>query len=299
MVSTTLAVVALAGRVGLLGYERIVAKQLAVGRTATDATLLFFLIGGLAFAPLLAVTGLLPLGVLAWAGLASIIYAGAFVLYIGALGRSDASLIGPLYHTSILVVIGLSWLLLDEDVTLLRAVGGALLLYGATMLRREGSPLAIVRSARRLLEDTGARMMLAGASLMGVGRIVDKAVIGRVVTDVQLAGLAPAAAYGILETLMIAGWLALAVLATGRWRNMVALARERPRPALVAGTLNMASYLLLLVAFTGLDASIADPASSLSMLVTVVLAGLVFGEAWRERLPGAVVMVAGAWLLFL
>lgn len=299
MVSTGLAIAALAGRVGLLGYERIVAKRLSAGRTATGATFLFFAVGTAVWAPALLWSGLIPLDVLAWATLASLIYAGAFVLYIGALGRSDASLIGPLYHTSILVVIGLSWLVLDEGVTPLRALGGALLLYGASMLHREGSPWAIVASARKLWEDTGARMMLAGAVLLGGGRIVDKFVITRIASEVSLTALRPATAYGILETALIAGWLAIALLATGRLRPTIELARERPVPALVSGALNMTSYILLLVAFTGLDASIADPASSVSMVVTVLLAGLIFDEPWRERLPGALVMVVGAWLLFL
>lgn len=299
MVSTGLALAALAGRVLMLGYERIVAKRLSVGRTATGATFLFFAIGTLAWSPALLWSGGIPLDVLAWATLASLIYAGAFVLYIGALGRSDASLIGPLYHTSILVVIALSWLLLDEQVTPLRALGGGLLLYGATMLRREGSPWAIVRSARKLWEDTGARMMLAGAALLGTGRIVDKYILTRIASDVSLTALKPATAYGILETALIGLWLGLALAATGKLGETIELARERPVPAIVSGTLNMGSYILLLVAFTGLDASIADPASSLSMVVTVLWAGLAFGEPWRERLPGALVMVAGAWLLFL
>lgn len=299
MVSTGLAVAALAGRVALLGYERIVAKQLTAGRTVAGATFLFFAVGSVLWAPALLWTGLLPLDILGYASLASLVYAAAFLLYIGALERSDASLIGPLYHTSILVVIVLSWIALGEDVTALRALGGALLLYGATMLRREGSPWAIVRSAKRLLQDTGARMMLVGATLLGTGRIVDKWIITRIASDVSLSAVGPAAAYGILETALIAAWLAIALVATGRMRPTLELARERPVPAVVSGTINMGSYILLLVAFTGLDASIADPASSVSMVVTVLLAGLLFDEPWRERLPGAVVMVVGAWLLFL
>lgn len=299
MVSTVLALLALLGRVGLLGYERIVAKQLTAARTEIGATFLFFAVGSLLWAPALLWSGGLPLDILGYAALASLVYAAAFVLYIGALARSDASLVGPLYHTSILVVIGLSWVVLGEDVTPLRALGGVLLLYGATMLRHDGSPWAIVEAGKTLLEDAGARLMLVGATLLGLGRIVDKWIVTRVASDVPLGAIRPATSYAILETVLVAAWVGLAVLALGHWRDTVELARERPGKALIAGGLNMGSYILLLVAFTGLDVSIAEPASSLSMLVTVALGGLVFGEAWKQRIPGAVVMCLGAWLLFL
>lgn len=293
-----MALLALAGRIGLLGYERIVAKQLAAGRTPLGATFLFMAVGGLLWAPALLWSGLLPASILGYATLASLFYAGAFVLYMAALSRSEAGLIGPLYHTSILVVIVLSWLILDEGVTPLRALGGLLLLYGVTMLRQDGSPWALVRGARRIWADAGARMMLGGAVLLGAGRIVDKYLITSV-AEVSLAAFRPAISYAILETLLVVTWLGVGLAATGGFRDTVDLARERPTKALVAGGVNLASYTLLLVAFMGLDVSIADPASSLSMLVTVLLGGLVFGEAWKKRLPGAAVMCVGAWLLFL
>lgn len=297
MVSTALALVALAGRIALLGYERIVAKQLAAGRTALGATFLFMAVGGVLWAPALLWTGLLPPSILGYATLASVFYAAAFVLYMAALSRSDASLIGPLYHTSILVVIALSWLVLDEAVTPLRAAGGLALLYGVTMLRQDGSPWALIRGARRIWEDGGARLMLAGAALLGAGRIVDKFLIERV-ADVSLAAFQPAIAYAIVETGLVVVWLGIALAATGGIGDTIALARERPREALVAGGVNLGSYALLLVAFMGLDVSIADPASSLSMIVTVLMAGAFFDEPWRKRLPGAAVMCLGAWLLF-
>lgn len=155
-------------------------------------TFLFFAAGTVLWAPVLAWSGTLPVAIVGWASVASLIYAGAFVLYIGALSRS----------------------------------------------------------------------------------------------------------YAILETALVAAWIGALVLVAGEWEDTVALARERPGKALLAGGLNMGSYALLLVAFTGLDASIAEPASALSMLVTVVLAGVFFHEPWRQRLPGAAVMCVGAWLLF-
>ncbi len=299
LVSTPWAIAALGGRVALLGYERIITKELTTERTPLGAAFLFFAIGTVLWLPALFWTGLPDPRVLLYASGVSLVYAAAFFLYVGALARSDASIVGPLYHTSILVVILLAFLLLDEAVTPLRVAGGVLLLYGASLLRRTGSPLAVVSSFKALFEDPGARMMILGSLLLGAGRIVDKWIVSSFATDVALGELAPTASYAIIQNLFIATWMLLVLAATGRLAATKDLLVERPKTAFVAGAINLTSYLFLLVSFTGLDASIAEPASSVSMVVTVVLAGLFLGEPWRDRLPGALVMVLGAWLLFL
>lgn len=299
MVSTGIAGLALLGRILMLGYERIITKQLTQDRTSLGAAFLFFGIGALIGLPVLLFTGLPAPRVLGYAAAVSLVYAGAFILYVGALARSDASLIGPLYHTSILVVIGLGWRVLDEPVTPLRVAGGLLLLYGTSLLREPGKPLAVVASFRALLRDKGAAMMIGGSLLLGVGRIVDKFIVSGPAADAVGGQLAGTASYGIAQNVFISLWILAALLAAGRLAPTVGLLRERPGRALAAGSLNITSYLLLLAAFTGLDASVAEPASALSMVVTVGLAGAFLHEPWRQRLPGAIVMVAGAWLLFL
>ncbi len=43
--------------------------------------------------------------------------------------------------------------------------------------------------------------------------------------------------------------------------------------------------------------SVAEPASMLSLLVTLVLAGVVFRERIAGRILPTVLMIAGAWML--
>ena len=45
--------------------------------------------------------------------------------------------------------------------------------------------------------------------------------------------------------------------------------------------------------------SIAEPASMLGLIVTVVLAYFILKERVRNRLIGVVIMIAGTWLLFI
>lgn len=299
MVSPTIATGALLLRILLLGYERIVTKELTQDRTSMGAAFLFFGIGTAIWLPALLWTGLPEPRILAYSAGASAIYAVAFLLYVGALARSDASIIGPLYHTAILVVMLLAFLFLDEALTVWRVLGGVLLLYGASLLRRAGSPLAVVRSYQLLLSDKGAAMMIMGSFALGAGRVIDGWVLTEYGGPSVESETTLAVAYAVVQNAFIAGWMFVVLLATRRVRAMASLLRERPGRALVAGGINLTSYLFLLVAFTGLPVSIAEPASSLSMVVTVLLAWVILGEPLKDRLAGALVMVAGAWMLFL
>jgi transporter family protein len=48
-----------------------------------------------------------------------------------------------------------------------------------------------------------------------------------------------------------------------------------------------------------MEVSLAEPLSMLGTLISVILARFMFGEAIRDRLVGAMVMIGGAWLMFL
>jgi transporter family protein len=292
MVSPALASGALLVRVLMLGYERIVTKELTQDRTSIGAAFLFFGVGTALWLPALLWTGLPGTRIILLSAGASCVYAVAFLLYVGALAKSDASIVGPLYHTAILFVMLLGFLFLDEQITAWRVVGGILLLFGASLLRRAGSPFAIIASYRRLLSDRGAAMMIVGSFALGGGRVVDGWIIRDAPVRVVLA-------YAVFQNLFIALWMLVVLLAMRRGRATIALARERPGRALVAGAINLTSYAFLLIAFTGLPVSIAEPASSLSMVVTVLLAWTMLHEPLKDRLAGALVMVLGAWLLFL
>ena len=54
---------------------------------------------------------------------------------------------------------------------------------------------------------------------------------------------------------------------------------------------------MLLIAITGLEVTVAEPASLLSVFVTAFLARVILKEEVKERLPGMVLIVLGAMLL--
>ena len=95
-----LAYIVLAARVFVLGYEKIVIKQLGTGADRFAATFLFFVIGTVFLMPIAIVTSpelsFPPVMLLTGA-----IYAVAFLLYVRALSISEASLVGPLFNFNI------------------------------------------------------------------------------------------------------------------------------------------------------------------------------------------------------
>ena len=77
------------------------------------------------------------------------------------------------------------------------------------------------------------------------------------------------------------------------------LFKEKKKIATLSGWINAYSYLLLLIAFTGIEVSIAEPTSMTAMIITVLLAGRILKENIKERIVGVAIMLIGLWMLFI
>ncbi|HEX6988561.1 MAG TPA: DMT family transporter, partial [Bacillota bacterium] len=258
------ALAALAGRIVLLGVERVVVKQLGSQRGSVEATLLFFGLGSLFLAPFApeavrrapALLPVLPTGV---------VYTVGFVLYVRALSRGQVSLVAPLASFNVVFLALLAIPLAGERVDAARGAG-LLLLFAGTALLEGGRDL--LRGWRRVWSQPGAGDMVVSALLIAAGRVVDKRL------SVDLPALSYAWAIYTVVSLALLGYLAL----RGRVAAAGALLRERPAPALVSGFINAYAYVLLLAAIRTLDVSVVEPASNLSMLLAVLLGGWVYRE---------------------
>lgn len=281
----TLAYLTLLGRIILGGYERIVVKQLGQRSNSEGAAFLFFAVATLLLLPLLLLVdmpsnyGFLPLVLLS-----SFIYAIAFALYVKSLSIGEASLVSPLYNFNVLFLLILTAILLGESITLFKVIGILLLIVGASLLNRQKN---LLRSLAALFKDRACLMMILCSILMAIGRTID----GFVVQDV------PAVIYAFCIYTGISLFLLIYLLLVKKTGETLSLLRSRPKVAVVAGAVNAYAYVLLLLAFTQIDVSVAEPASMLGMIVTVVLARLIFKEEIGRRLVAVVVMIAGAWLL--
>lgn len=282
----SLAFWALSGRIALLGLERILLKALTRDRDPVATAALFFGIGAITLLPIALYLHepfpsdpsllLRPLA-------AIMIYAVAFGLYVAALKAGDATIVAPLYHGNGFFILLLAVLFLGESLTLPKILGLLLIVGGAGVLEAEKG----IPSPRRLLARTDARLMIASAALLAMGRVIDKG---------ALTHFDPYT-YALLTNTGIAAAL-IAYLAVRGRIGALSLAFERPVLTLTTGAVNGVSYLMLLLALTQLDVSVAEPASGLSLLVTAVLARIFFGERFGWRLAGGIILLGGVWLLF-
>lgn len=275
----------LLGRIFLLGYERIIVKQFSRDADSVAATFWFFSLSALALAPLLFFVPLpTDWSFLYFPLVAGLLYAVGDGLYVRSLSIGEVSLVGPLYNFNVFFLLALSVVFLDEPFTALKLLGLVLLIYGASFLNRQKD---LFTSLSALFSDPACRMMLISSFIVAIARTVD----GLAVRNVDPV------VYVFFNSIAVSSYLLVYLAFRGRLGVTLALFRTRPRQAVVVGAVNGYAYLLLLLAFTQLPVSVAEPASLLSMVVAVILAGRLLKEDIRQRLLGVGVMVVGAWLL--
>ena len=290
----SLAAAAMAGRIALLGLEKNAMKRAGEGR---DPVALLFLVGFVGGILILPFAFREPVGSCSFApvaALSGLVYFTGITLYVKALSDGEVSLVSPVYSFNVFFLLLLSVLLLGESLSAWKIAGMVLMVWGSSFLNRSAGWKASVAA---LCRDRACRTMIAASLLMAVGRIIDAKVVG------LLAENPPTLAYAMVQTAFMAGY-AFAVLAWKKGAKEGArlpfeLLRERPWSSLGAVACNVYAYVLLLFALRGMEVSVAEPLSMLGTLISVVLARVMFGEAIRDRLMGATVMVGGAWLMFL
>ena len=170
----TLAYLALLGRIILVGYERILVKQLGQQSNSEGAAFLFFGVATLFLVPfLLFVSAPSSYGFLLLVALGSFTYAIAFALYVKSLSIGEASLVSPLYNFNVLFLLILTAILLGEPITVFKIAGILLLIFGASLLNRQRNLLrarvrarhvgnAVVFFASNSTPTTGATLPVDG-----------------------------------------------------------------------------------------------------------------------------------------
>ncbi len=147
---------ALAGRALLVGYEKIVIRQLGSEGNSAASSMLFFLLATLFLLPAVIVVSpkmvFPPIIVLT-----AVVYSCAFYLYVKALSMSDVSLVGPLYNFNAFFLLLLSAVFLGERVTVTKIAGLIGLVIGASILNMRRSRRVPLLS---LLSDRGALLMI-------------------------------------------------------------------------------------------------------------------------------------------
>ena len=278
---------ALVGRIVLTGYEKIIFKQVGENAGSEEAVFLIFSTGTVFLTPFVfTVQPPESYGFLWISLLAGLVYTVQTVFYVKSLSTGAASLVAPVYYFGLFFLLFLTTVFLDESLDILKIFGIMLLIYGMSFLNRKQH---ILLSLKALAVDRACQFMMLSSLLVAVGRTIDGFMVRTVHPIIYTFSLC-------IATLI---FLFIHLLFTRRLAEARKLFRQRWKIGSTAGAVDCYSYLLLMFAITRIEVSIAEPASMLGLIVTVVLAYFILKEKIRERLIGVVIMIAGAWLLFL
>jgi transporter family protein len=279
---------ALVLRIFLLGAERIFLKQLEDYDSLIVSTL-FFLLGAFFLMPIFL---FIPLEILlkgledlVFAFISASIYTFGFYAYVKALSEEDASLIAPLYNSSLLWLLLLALFFLGEQVGIFRALGAILMFIGVFFLYSG----TLSEKIRKIKSSRASLLMICGSFFLALGRTVDTYAIRTI--DPRLYAFA---------ILFFAGlYFLILTIITERFDDGILLLQKNLRTVILAGLSNGWAYVMLLIAIKGLEVTVAEPASLLSVFVTAFLARVILKEEVKERLPGMALIVLGAMLLII
>jgi len=278
---------ALCGRIILLGWERILVKKLGEKSDSISGTFLFFALGTIFLLPtLFFVDVVINASILFYVTLSSFVYSIAFWLYVKSLSDGEASLVSPLYNFNVFFLLILAVIFLGEKISLFKLLGLLFLFYGVSFLNRKRN---IIESFKAILLDKSCQYMIVASLLIAVGRTIDGNAIK----------ITPPILYAFYLNVGISLFLLTYIMIKRNISTTIKLFKEKTKIATFSGGLNAYSYLFLLIAFTGIEVSIAEPASMTAMILTVILAGKILKEDIKERLLGVAIMLMGLWLLFI
>lgn len=288
--SLIIAYLALSIRIILLGFERVFLKLMGTDGTKDESlsiTAVFFAFGTLGLFPF-ALLDLKFSYFLIFPVISSIFYSFAFWMYTSSLQRGEISLVTPLYNFNLVFLLLFSTIFLDESLTFIKIFGVFLIFFGLSYLQKGSS---ILESLKNVFTDKAAQLMVGASLLIAIGRIID----GFLITN-QFEPVVYSFYIYLFITIILLGLLFL----TGKDVNEPFEVFQKNRKlSMIAGFTNAGTYLSLLIAFTVIDVSIAEPMGTLNVFVAMFLAQIIFKEEIRQRLIAASLIIIGVFFLFL
>lgn len=278
----------LLGRIILIGFERVIIKELTDRKNNLSVTFIFFFLSLPFLFPFLFFSEK-PENFLFLKNvfISSIIYTNSFILYVKSISLEDVSLVAPLYNFNVFFLVILTSIFLNEKVTFIKILGLSLLVYGSSFLiKREN----ILESFKALFKNKGSKYMVLSSLLIAIGRTIDGFSAKMGVSSIY---------YSFFLYLFITVILLFILLFTRKFYEVWILLKNKLFLSLLAGLTNAYSYLFLLIAFKKIDISIAEPSTMLGTIITIIISKYFFKENIKYRLIGTLIMIIGAYLIFL
>lgn len=283
-----LSYLSLLGRIILIGFERVIIKELTDRKNNLSVTFIFFFLSLPFLFPFLFFSER-PENFLFLKNvfISSIIYTNSFILYVKSISLEDVSLVAPLYNFNVFFLIILTSIFLNEKVTFIKILGLSLLVYGSSFLTKREN---ILESFKALFKNKGAKYMVLSSLLIAIGRTIDGFSAKMGVSSIY---------YSFFLYLFITVILFFILLFTRKFNEVGVLLKNKLFLSSLAGLTNAYSYLFLLIAFKKIDISIAEPSTMLGTIITIIISKYFFKENIKYRLIGTLIMIIGAYLIFL
>jgi drug/metabolite transporter (DMT)-like permease len=213
----------------------------------------------------------------------------SYYLFLSAIRRGELSLTVPLLAFTPVLTIASSAALLDERISQSGAAGIALVTGGAYLLNGDLMHQTLFAPVRALFTNPGSQRMLAVACIWSITSALGKK--GVLLYDPIPFGFAVLAG-----DLVFFALITLSRFRTGRMRS-------GPKKGLwiffAAGGLLMAgAEITHVVALSMAPVAYMIAVKRLSLVFSVILGRIFFGENVRYRVIGAAVMVAGVYFLY-
>ncbi|MDI6600815.1 MAG: GRP family sugar transporter [Thermoanaerobacteraceae bacterium] len=281
-----MAYLALAGRIILLGVERLIVKGLGNDGDNVDGVFVFFGLGALFLLPFAIDESPGDYTFILFALSSGLLYSLANIFYFKSLNIGEISLVTPIGNLNIFFLFILSVIFLHERFTSFKLLGIILIFYGTSTLKREGN---FLKSLRAIINDRSCLYMLVYSFLVASGRIIDKSAGNRVSPML----------YSFSVYVFVALIMFIYLMLNGRLKDIPLLIRNKPLYSIASGFTNAFTYLFLLIAIRTIEVSVAEPLSMLSTIVSVALGAFILKENVESRMMGVILTIAGGWLILL
>ncbi|WP_069649939.1 DMT family transporter [Caloranaerobacter ferrireducens] len=283
-----LSYIALLGRVLLLSLERIVVRLLGNNQkniySNVSATFLFFFIGALSLLPFSLFININDFDFLIPCYISSILYTIGAVAYVTSLSVGEVSLVTPINSLNSLFLMILSFVFLNEQITIEKFIGIVIIVTGLSILKKEGNPL---KSLKYIINNKACRLMFLYVFLQSMGRILDKYFYVTV----------HPVTYATILYFFISINLLIFLLITKKTKYISDVFNAKRGISIISGCINGFSYLFLLVALKNIELSIAEPITQVSMILTLIFTYIFFKENIKEKIPGSILILIGGWIL--
>lgn len=214
----------------------------------------------------------------------------AMVLYIKALKVSPLSLTLPFLSLTPVFLIAVPYLLLGEEISVQGALGVLLIAAGGYVLNLKEFRKGVLEPFRAIKRERGSLYMILVALLFSITSTLGKSAIE------HSSPLFFAAAY---YTALVMLFTPIA-LYKGREEARGLLRNGTLKAALLPGLFHLSMIIAHMIAISLTKVAYMISVKRLSLLIGVLYGSLFFGEPnMRERLAGAVMMLAGFALIVL